>query len=145
MDFNREQGFDNSPWYEDTWDGYGKSRIRTFYGDGSTAIFEFADPPNPRDVFTVYLDGVRQVNEVHRGDLSTKSFTLGSAPGDGVKVEFIPFDDDGVQTPTDDRTLDSLVSGGLFGSALGVDPNQVITDGDEFVSPDTSYLSLIHI
>ena len=139
LDFNREQGFDNSPWYEDTWDGYGKSRIRTFYGDGSTAIFEFADPPNPRDVFTVYLDGVRQVNEVHRGDLSTKSFTLGSAPGDGVKVEFIPFDDDGVQTPTDDRTLDSLVSGGLFGSALGVDPNQVITDGDEFVSPDTSY------
>ena len=28
LDFNREQGFDNSPWYEDTWDGYGKSRIR---------------------------------------------------------------------------------------------------------------------
>ena len=57
---------------------------------------------------------------------------LSSAPGAGVKVEFIPFDDDGVQTPTDDRTLDSLVSGGLFGSALGVDPDHVITDGDEW-------------
>ena len=139
LDFNREQGFDKSPWYEEPWDGYGKSRIRTFYGDGSTAQFIFTDPPNPKDVFTVYLDGVRQVNEVHRGDSSTTSFTLGSAPGNGVKVEFIPFDDDGVQTPTDDRTLDSLVSGGLFGSALGIDPNHVITDGDEFVSPDTSY------
>ena len=24
LDFNREQGFDNPFWYEDTWDGYGK-------------------------------------------------------------------------------------------------------------------------
>ena len=139
LDFNREQGFDKSPWFEEPWDGYGKTRIRTFYGDGSTAQFIFTDAPHPTDVFTVYLDGVRQVSEVHRGDSSTTSFTLGSAPGNGVKIEFIPFDDDGVQTPTDDRTLDSLVSGGMFGSALGVDPNQVITDGDEFVSPDTSY------
>ena len=104
-----------------------------------TTSFVFADPPKDTDVFTVYFDGVRQVNEVHRGDTSTTSFVLSSAPGAGVKVEFIPFDDDGVQTPTDDRTLDSLVSGGLFGSALGVDPDHVITDGDEFVSPETSY------
>ena len=133
------QGWDNSPWFQDSWDGFGKGRIRTFYGDGSTTSFIFAEPPKDTDVFTVYFDGVRQVNEVHRGDTSTTGFVLSTAPGNGVKVEFIPFDDDGVQTPTDDRTLDSLVSGGLFGSALGIDPEHVITDGDEFVSPETSY------
>ena len=38
-------------------------------------------------------------------------------PDAGAFVEFIPFDDDGVLTPTDDRTLDSIIKGGLFGSA----------------------------
>ena len=56
-----------------------------------------------------------------------------------VKIEFIPFDEDRSFTPTDDKTLDSQISGGLFGSALGIDPNHVITDGDDFVSPETSY------
>ena len=59
--------------------------------------------------------------------------------GNNVKIEFIPFDEDRSFTPTDDKTLDSQISGGLFGSALGIDPNHVITDGDDFVSPETSY------
>jgi hypothetical protein len=44
-----------------------------------------------------------------------------------------------VLTPTDDRTLDSLVSGGLFGSVLGVAPSDIILEGDGFVTPETSY------
>ena len=54
-------------------------------------------------------------------------------------MEFIPFDDDGVLTPTDDRTLDSIVKGGLFTSALGHAPSDIVLEGDAFVSPDTSY------
>ena len=54
-------------------------------------------------------------------------------------MEFIPFDDDGVLTPTDDRTLDSIVQGGLFRSALGHAPSDIIMEGDDFISPDTSY------
>ena len=54
-------------------------------------------------------------------------------------VEFIPFDDDGVLTPTDDRTIDTIVKGGLFTSALGHAPSDIVLEGDEFVSPDTSY------
>ena len=42
-------------------------------------------------------------------------------------------------TPTDDRTLDSIVKGGLFTSALGHAPSDIIVEGDTFVSPDTSY------
>ena len=59
--------------------------------------------------------------------------------GDGVKVELILFDDDKVLTPTDDRTLDSLISGGLFSSAVGVSPGDIIQDGDAFVTPETSF------
>ena len=44
-----------------------------------------------------------------RGDGSTVSFTISETPEADALVEFIPFDDDGVLTPTDDRTLDSIV------------------------------------
>ena len=36
------------------------------------AVQQYLNPDPTRDVFTVYLDGVRQVNEVHRGDLSNR-------------------------------------------------------------------------
>jgi hypothetical protein len=90
-------------------------------------------------VYTTYFDGVLQSSQVFHGDGSTTTFTLSVTPGSGVKIEFIPYDDDGVSTPLDDRTLDTLVSGGLFGSALGVSPDSVILEGDDFISPDTSY------
>ena len=42
-------------------------------------------------------------------------------------------------TPTDEKTLDSLISGGLFKSALGIAPSDIILEGDTFISPETSY------
>jgi hypothetical protein len=76
---------------------------------------------------------------VVRGDGSTATFTISETPEQNALVEFIPFDDDGVLTPTDDRTLDSIVKGGLFTSALGHAPSDIVLEGDDFVSPDTSY------
>ena len=137
--FNESQGWDRSPWYDAPWDNYGSSKVKTFYGDGSTVLYTFDTAPLATEVYTVYYDGVRQTTDVFRGDGSTTQFTLTTAPGDGVKVELILFDDDTVLTPTDDRTIDSLVSGGLFSSAIGISPSDIITDGDTFVSPDTSF------
>ena len=137
--FTNDQGWDKSDWYSNTWDNYGTSRTKTFYGDGSTVTFTFDTTPSTTDVYTVYYNGIRQTNEVFRGDNTTTSFTLSSAPGNSVKVEFIPFDDDTVLTPTDDRTLDTLMSGGLFNSVLGKSPSDIIVEGDTFISPDTSY------
>ena len=139
LGFDNSQGWDQSDWTENSWDTYGLSRIRTFYADGSTNTFTFPSAPAVGEVYTTYFDGVLQASQVFHGDGSTLSFTLSSTPATGVKVQFIPFDDDGVQTPTDDRTLDTLLSGGLFSSALGISPDSVILEGDEFVSPDTSY------
>ena len=141
--FNSGQGWDRSPWYDNPWDTYGLSRVKTFYGDGSSTAFTFATAPSATDVYTVYINGVRQTSLVFRGDGSTKTFTVipddSSVVGNGDEIQFIPFDDDGVLTPTDDKTLDSLISGGLFGSAVGIAPSDIILEGDGFVTPETSY------
>ena len=137
--FTEGQGWDASPWYDDVWDAYGSTNVKTFYGDGSTASYTFDTAPDSTKVYTVYYDGIRQTADVFRGDGSTKTFALSSAPGSGVKVELIPFDEDKVLTPTDDRTLDSLISGGRFNSVLGTSPSDIIIEGDEFISPETSY------
>jgi hypothetical protein len=137
--FSDDQGWDASPWYDSPWDAYGSSNVKTFYGDGSTVAFTFTTAPSATKVYTVYYDGVRQTADVFRGDGSTTTFTLSSAPGSGVKVEFIPFDEDKVLTPTDDRILDSLISGGQFTSAVGLNPADINIEGDAFITPDTSY------
>jgi hypothetical protein len=141
--FSQEQGWDRSGWYDFPWDNYGDSRVKAFRADGSTATYTFATAPATSDVYQVYITADdstrRKLADVIRGDGSTTAFTLSETPDADALVEFIPFDDDGVLTPTDDRTLDSIVQGGLFGSALGYAPSDIILEGDDFVNPDTSY------
>ena len=144
--FNQSQGWDRSGWYDFPWDNYGNSRVIAFRGDGSSNTFTFDTAPASTDVYQVYItedDSTRRkLTDVVRGDGSTVTLPVGGlsiSPNANALVEFIPFDDDGVLTPTDDRTLDSIVKGGLFTSALGHAPSDIVLEGDEFVSPDTSY------
>jgi hypothetical protein len=141
--FSQEAGWDKAGWYDFPWDNYGESRIKAFIADGLTATFTITPAPAISDVYQVYTtsaDSTRvKRTEVLRGDGSTTSFTLDTVPAAGTLVEFIPFDDDGVLTPTDDRTLDSIIKGGLFGSALGSAPSDILLEGDDFISPETSY------
>ena len=87
-----------------------------------------------------------KLSDTFVGTGSSATYTLtGATPNENALIEFIPADDDGVLTPTDDRTLDSIIKGGLFtkgglfGSALGSAPSDINVDGDAFVSPTTSY------
>jgi len=141
--FSQEGGWDNAGWYDFPWDNYGDSRVKAFRADGSTAAYTFDTAPATSEVYQVYLtqdDSTRtKLTDVIRGDGSTVSFTISQTPEENALVEFIPFDDDGVLTPTDDRTLDSIVKGGLFSSALGHAPSDILLEGDDFISPDTSY------
>ena len=141
--FSQGQGWDKEGWYDFPWDTYGESRVKAFSADGLTATFTITPAPSVSDVYQVYVtqgDSTRKkLTDIFRGDGTTTAFTLTSIPDAGALVEFIPFDDDGVLTPTDDRTLDSIVQGGLFGSALGHAPSDIIMEGDDFISPDTSY------
>ena len=141
--FSQDQGWDKEGWYNFPWDNYGESRIKAFSADGLTATFTITPAPAVSDVYQVYVtsgDSTRKKrSEFFRGDGSTTAFTLNSIPDAGALVEFIPFDDDGVLTPTDDRTLDSIIQGGLFGSAIGSAPSDILLEGDDFISPETSY------
>jgi hypothetical protein len=141
--FTQEAGWDKAGWYDFPWDNYGDSRVKAFRADGSTAAYTFDTAPATSEVYQVYLtqdDSTRtKLSDIIRGDGSTATFTISKTPEENALVEFIPFDDDGVLTPTDDRTLDSIVKGGLFTSALGHAPSDIVLEGDDFVSPDTSY------
>jgi len=147
--FNQSQGWDNAAWYDYPWDNYGLSRTVPFLADGSTNSYTFATAPASGDVYYVYSsedDSTRRkLSDIITGDGSTTTFTLSTTPNQNALIEFIPADDDGVLTPTDDRTLDSIVKGGLFtkdglyASALGSAPSDINVDGDEFLSPTTSY------
>ena len=147
--FTQSQGWDNSAWYDYPWDNYGLSRTVPFLADGSTNSYTFSTAPSSGDVYYVYVtenDSTRRkLSDVITGDGSTKTFTLSITPNTNALIEFIPADDDGVLTPTDDRTLDSIIKGGLFtknglyASALGSAPSDINVDGSDFVSPTTSY------
>jgi len=141
--FSQEAGWDKAGWYDFPWDNYGDSRVKAFRADGSTASYTFDSAPASTEVYQVYLtqdDSTRRkLSDVINGDGSTATFSISETPEENALVEFIPFDDDGVLTPTDDRTLDSIVKGGLFTSALGHAPSDILLEGDDFVSPDTSY------
>jgi hypothetical protein len=147
--FTHSQGWDNSAWYDYPWDNYGLSGVESFLADGSTNSYTFSSAPASGDVYYVYTsedDSTRRkLSDVITGDGSTKTFSISTTPNENALVEFIKSDDDGVLTPTDDRTLDSIIKGGLFtkgglyGSALGSAPSDINVDGDEFVSSTTSY------
>jgi len=141
--FSQEAGWDKSGWYDFPFDTFGGSRIKAFRADGINNDYTFDTAPATTEVFQVYItqdDSTRKkLPDVIRGDGSTVTFGISETPEANALVEFIPFDDDGVLTPTDDRTIDSIVKGGLFTSALGHAPSDIVLEGDQFVSPDTSY------
>ena len=141
--FSQEAGWDKAGWYDFPWDNYGDSRIKAFRANGVNDDFTFDTAPATTEVYQVYItqdDSTRKkLPDVIRGDGSTVTFAISELPEENALVEFIPFDDDGVLTPTDDRTLDSIVKGGLFTSALGHAPSDIVLEGDALVSPDTSY------
>jgi len=134
--FSEGQGWDKQGWYDFPWDNYGASTVISFIADGSTRTYTFSSAP--AKVYQVYVAGTK-TTDVFRGDGTTTTFTLSTTPDENALVEFMPFDDDGVLTPTDDKTLDSIVKGGLFNTALGTAPSDILIEGDEFISPETSY------
>ncbi len=145
--FKQSQGWDESAWYDYPWDNYGVSRVKAFYADGTTKAFTFAGETSVvYHVYNTENDERTKLSDTFIGTGSEATYTLtGATPNENALIEFIPADDDGVLTPTDDRTLDSIIKGGLFtknglyGSALGTAPSDINVDGDAFVSSTTSY------
>ncbi len=145
--FNQSQGWDRAKWYDYPWDNYGLSRVVPFLADGTTS--NYTATLEAGTVYHVYVsrdDSTRtKLSTLITGTGSAQTITSIPVQSENALIELIPADDDGVLTPIDDRTLDSIIKGGLFtkdglyGSALGSAPSDINVDGDEFVSPTTSY------
>ena len=145
--FNQSQGWDRAKWYDYPWDNYGLSRVVPFLADGTTSNFTATlEAGTAYHVYVSQDDSTRtKLSTVITGTGSSQTITSIPVQNQNALIELIPADDDGVLTPIDDRTLDSIIKGGLFtkdglyGSALGSTPSDINVDGDEFLSATTSY------
>jgi hypothetical protein len=158
FDFAGPAGFDTAPWYTDTWDTFDNTfEDEVFTADGSTIAVQLSTPLEDGVVYNLYKNGVR---------IDDPNFSLGSATnayaitdsitGDGVADTIYVQDlgitlndndifvvrkttSDGSVQP-DSESYDTALTGGdlAYTSARGIAAEEIIVDGDGFVTPTTS-------
>ena len=158
FDFDGPAGFDTAGWYTDTWDTYDNTfEDEVFTADGSTIAVQLSAPLENGVVYNLYKNGVR---------IDDPNFSLGSATnvnaiadsitGDGVtniiyvqdlEISLLDGDifvvrktsSDGSVQP-DTTSFDTAISGGdlAYTTANGLAAEEIIIDGDGFVTPTTS-------
>lgn len=156
--FDRTQGWDVEGWDKSSWDSFDESvDDEIFDFDQSVSSIELSTPLEDGIVYNVYLNGVR----IDDPDFGTSSQTnpnavVESIVGDGVTQQILIADlnisvsendqlvirkitSDGSPTP-DPETYDFDISGGdlAYQTAQGINPEEIIIDGDQFVTPTTS-------
>ena len=158
FDFDGSAGFDTAGWYTDNWDEYDNTfEDEVFTADGSTIAVQLSAPLEDGVVYNLYKNGVR---------IDDPNFSLGTATnvnaitnsitGDGVTdiiyvqdLEISLLDDDVfvVRKTTSDGSVrpdtnsyDTALTGGdlAYSTAKGIAAEEIIVDGDGFVTPTTS-------
>lgn len=156
--FGSGTGWDSDNWFTGTYDTFDTTfDDEIFQMDGSTEVFNLSSPLANGVVYNVYLNGVRiddpnygtsnQTNVNAKlasitGDGTTKTVTITSDIQKFVANDVVVFrktTSDGSFLP-DPRSYDTLLSGGdlQFTTAKGINPEEIIVDGDGFVTPTTS-------
>ena len=157
--FSGLTGWDVDAWYTSIWDAYDDTfEDEIFTLDGSTTILELATPFESGVQYNVYRNGVRlddpnfgTATPITNPNAETQSIT-----GDGVTTLFdmidagIDFQDGDViiiRKSTSDGsflpepiTFDTQLEGGdlQYNTATGINAEDIIVDGDGFVTPTTS-------
>ena len=158
FDFDGPAGFDTAGWYTDNWDEFDSTfEDEVFTADGSTIAVQLSAPLVAGVVYNLYKNGVR---------IDDPNFSLGTATnvnaitnsitGDGVTdiiyvqdLEITLLDNDifVVRKSTSDGSVipdtnsyDTALSGGnlAYSTAKGISAEEIIVDGDGFVTPTTS-------
>jgi len=154
--FSGAGGWDNEPWYSGTWDTYDTTfEDEIFTLDGSTISVELSKPLEDGIQYNIYRNGVRidedsdssfvnpnALTETITGDGIIDTIDLqdkGIPAGDGDVIIIRKSTSDGSFTP-DPSSYDTLLSGGdlAYTTAKGIAAEQIIVDGDGFVTPTTS-------
>lgn len=158
FDFTGPAGWDTKGWYTDTWDEFDNTfEDEIFRFDESTTSIELSQPLQIDTIYNVYLNGIRiddpnygigVVNNVNAimpslvGDGSTQTIDIanyGIEAGDNDVLIIRKISSDGAFTP-DPLSYDTSLSGGdlQYGNATGTRAEDIIVDGDNFVTPTTS-------
>ena len=131
-------------------DGYFRgsvSNLRILKGKGLYTL-NFAIPTKPLNEITDYTALLLCNSEISslpfEADGTNNIITLNSLPGilrSGDQLIFRKSTSDGSILPNEQSIIDSLVSGGdlAYTSAKGISPDDIIIDGDEFVSEYTNH------
>lgn len=156
--FGEENGWDTDGWYSSTWDTFDESFTDSVFAfDGSTIAITFDNPLEQDTVYNVYLNGVR-IDDPYYGtpQQTNDNAIIATLVGDGsstvldldelgIKVKendvliIRKIDSDGSFKPQD-QDYDTDLSGGdlAYTTATGLLAEDIIVDGDGFVTPTTS-------
>jgi hypothetical protein len=156
--FGTGTGWDSDAWFTTTYDTFDTTfDDEIFQMDGSTEVFTLSKPLENNAVYNVYLNGKR-IDDPNFGTASQTNVNavMSSITGDGTQTtititndiqKFVANDvvvfrkttSDGSFLP-DPRSYDTVLSGGdlQFSTAKGINPEEIIIDGDGFVTPTTS-------
>ena len=156
--FGSGTGWDSDSWFTTTYDTFDTTfDDEIFQMDGSTEVFTLSKPLENNVVYNVYLNGKR-IDDPNFGTANQTNINavMASITGDGTSttitientvqrfkandvVVFRKTTSDGSFLP-DPRSYDTVLSGGdlQFSTAKGINPEEIIIDGDGFVTPTTS-------
>jgi len=154
FDFGGPSGWDSQPWFTDAWDVYENTfEDEVFVSDGSTIAVELRAPLEEGIVYNLYKNGVRIDDPNYGTEDQTNAYAIvNSITGDGTTTIIetsnlgINLNDgdifivrkitsDGSITP-DLASYDTALEGGdlAYTTAAGINAEEIITDGDLFVS-----------
>ena len=159
FDFAGPSGFDSQPWYTDAWDEYDNTfEDEIFTADGSTIAVQLSAPLEDGVVYNLYKNGVRidDPNYFSFSPNTNLNAITNSLIGDGVTdvvnvqdlgISLLDGDVFVVRKTTSDGSIipdpesyDTALTGGdlAYTSARGIAAEEIIVDGDGFVTPTTS-------
>ena len=158
FDFSRQQGWDTDTWYDGAWDPYENTyEDEIFEFDGSTVSIQLSRPLETNVVYNVYLNGERIDDpNFDSAERNYEGVVINSITGDGV-TDIIYLDELGIIVKDGDTLIirkeisdgsfapsadsyDTQLSGGdlPYTTAKGIAAEEIIVDGDGFVTPLTS-------
>ena len=158
FDFASPSGFDSQPWYTDNWDEFDDTfEDEVFTADGSTIAVQLSTPLESGVVYNLYKNGVRIDDPNYDAGTPTNVYAItNSITGDGVTdivyvqdlgISLLDGDVFVVRKTTSDGSIipdaesyDTALTGGdlAYTTARGIAAEEIIVDGDGFVTPTTS-------
>jgi len=157
FDFGGPAGWDTDGWFSSTWDTYDNTfEDQLFVADGSTTVIELKTALELGVEYNIYRNDIRIDDPAFPENPTNPNAIMPSIIGDGEQllidlaefdVEGLPNDrfvirktsSDGSFLP-DPESYDSIIEGGNlnYGNALGQKAEDIILDGDLFVTSITS-------